>query len=125
MKSKTSWSRIVISSVIVAAFAIVLGIVWQADALELLIAEFLFGAIAGWFARRQGWLSGLIVGMPYGIAQLTHRAVQDYPTISNLLVDADYWRLLIPASVVACGMCILGSLAGAWMQDMKLQRGGK
>ncbi len=119
---KSSWPRILTSSVVVAVIALLVGIFWQADALELLIAEFFFGALAGWFARRHGWLSGVIVGLPYGIAQLTHRAVQDYPTLSNLLMEPDYWRLLIPASVVACGMCVLGALAGAWMQDMRLQR---
>lgn len=119
---KSSWTRILLSSVIVSGLALIVGIFWQADALELLIGQFFFGALAGWFARRHGWLSGLIVGLPYGIAQLTHRAAHDYPTVSNLLMDPDYWRLLIPASVVACGMAILGALAGAWMQDMRLQR---
>lgn len=122
-KKKASWSWIALVSFAVSAAALLLSLLWQARALGLLLWLFLFGAAAGWLSQRHGWLSGIIVGLPLALFQLTRLAVADHGSYLSLMTQPDYWRILVPASVVSTGMAIMGGIVGAWVRSIRLQLG--
>jgi hypothetical protein len=118
-----TWGRITLVSLATLVVAMGFSLLWQCWAIDLLLALYVFGAAAGWFARRQGWYCGLIVGLPMAFFQLSRLALHDHADLPALLADPDYWRLVVPASIVATGMAIMGGMSGAFLQDMRLQRG--
>lgn len=120
---RSSWTRHLVSSVLFGLLGIVLCYEWQANAIMLLLILFILGFGAGWFARRTGWLCGIIVGLPVGLAYLTGLAVNEYGSLPAVFGQPDYWRIAFPAAVAATGMAIMGGVAGAWMHDIRLQRG--
>ncbi|HRY29221.1 MAG TPA: hypothetical protein P5079_04195 [Elusimicrobiota bacterium] len=120
---KTSMSRVVVMSVLSLLGALLVSYFWQAGTVGLLLGLFIFGVVAGWNARRAGWLCGIIVGLPLALFHLTRSALPDYPSLAALFGEVDYWRLVVPASVVSTGMSIMGGIVGAWLQDMKYKRG--
>ncbi len=122
-KKKTSWSWIALVSFAVSGLALALSLLWQVRALGLLLWLFLFGAVAGWLSQRHGWLSGIIVGLPLALFQLTRLALPDYGSALSFMAQPDYWRLLVPASVVSTGMAIMGGIVGAWVGSIRLQLG--
>ncbi len=122
-KKKTSWLWITLVSLAVSGLALALSLLWQVRALGLLFWLFLFGAAAGWLSQRHGWLSGIIVGLPLALFQLTRLALPDYGSALSFMAQPDYWRLLVPASVVSTGMAIMGGIVGAWVRNIRLQLG--
>jgi hypothetical protein len=122
-KTKTNWNRITSASFIVSGVSLLTSIAWHAGAIDLLLGLYFFGALAGWISQRHGWLSGIIVGLPLALFQLTRLAAQEYGSFGSVLATPDFWALILPVSVGATGMAIIGALSGAWLQDMRLQRG--
>lgn len=120
---KPTWGHITRTSVATLFVAFGFSLLWQSWAFDLLLALYLFGAVAGWFARRQGWLCGVIVGLPVALFQLTRLALHDHANFASLLRDHHYWILAVPAAVTATGVAIMGGMSGAFLQDMRLQRG--
>lgn len=78
-------------------------------------ALFLAGAGAGAISSRQAWLSGIIVGLPLALQQLTRHSLLEFGTVSVAMAQPDFWRLVLPVSFVATGVAILGALSGAWL----------
>ncbi|MGQ0644641.1 MAG: hypothetical protein ACT4O3_04025 [Elusimicrobiota bacterium] len=120
MKEKTRWGRIAGVSALVGAAGLVAGAFWQAGALELMLALSVLGLTAGWLSRRQGWLGGLIAGLPFALFQMTRLAAQEHGNVYSLVAQPDYWRLLVPACVVSTGISIMAALAGAWLQNQRI-----
>ena len=83
--------------------------------------QFFLGVAVGWRVRHHGWLAGIVVGVPLGFAQVTWLAMGEFGSLAGTLGQMDYWCLAAPAAVVSAGMAIVGSMLGAWVQDMKLQ----
>jgi len=83
--------------------------------LGLLVALFFTGAVAGALSTRQSWLSGIIVGLPLALEQLTRHTLHEFGTVRVALAHVDYWRLVLPVALVATGVAILGALSGAWL----------
>jgi hypothetical protein len=123
--TKPTWSKIAGVSAVALVVAMGFSLLWQAWAIDLLFSLYVFGAAAGWFARRQGWLCGIIVGLPVAFFQLSRLASHDHSSLSGLFADPDYWRLVVPASIAATGIAIMGGMTGAWMQDAHFQRRSK
>src|SRR5688572_910247 len=88
-KKRTDWSRIAAWSFAVSAVALIVSVTWRAEALDLMLGLFLFGAVAGWMSRRHGWLSGVIVGMPLAFFQMTRAAVLEAGSLSAALAQPD------------------------------------
>lgn len=122
-KQKTNWRRIFAGSLLFSLGGQLFSALWQTEVLGLLLALFFFGASGGWIVKRHGWLAGLIIGLPLALAQLTRLMIRDYGSLPAVLSQLDYWRLVVPAAVVSTGVCIMGGLAGAWLQDSRLKRG--
>lgn len=115
----TPWGRIISRAVVVSAVGIGVSSFIHLEAIGLLAALFALGFLAGAWGRRQGWLPGIIVGFPFSFHQVS-RMVSAEGSFSA----QDYWRLAVPAAMVAASMAVLGSMTGAWLQDMKLQKEG-
>jgi hypothetical protein len=122
---KSTWSRITGMSVIVLVASVGVSVFWHAGALDLLLGLFVFGALAGWLARRHGWLAGVIVGLPLAVLHLTRAAALDYGSLSAALSAPDYWQIAAPTIVACSGMAIIGGISGAWMQDAHFQKRSK
>lgn len=122
-KTKPSWGRIAGSSALVSVCSLaLLGAFWRPGAMSLLLALFLLGLVGGAVAGRHGWLAGVIVGLPFSFFQMTRMASSDMGGMFPALSHPDYWRLALPACVVASGMAIAGGMCGAWLRGIRLQR---
>lgn len=118
---KATQGRVVFSSVIVSLLGLIASVFYQAGTFDLLAGLFVLGWIAGWFARRRGWLCGIIVGAPIALFQLIRLALRTTEPGMPPFPDGVFGTLLFPAAVVSTGAAILGGLVGAWMHDMRLQ----
>jgi hypothetical protein len=112
--SRRSWRWIAGVSFAVSAIALGVGFFVLLPPLRLLAALFVMGGVAGALSTRQAWLSGLIVGLPLALEQLTRHSLLEFGTLAVALAHADYWRVVVPVSFVATGVAILGALSGAW-----------
>jgi hypothetical protein len=110
-----SWKWIVGVSFFVCGVALMGGLFVVLSPLGLLGALFSVGAVAGALSTRQSWLSGIIVGLPLGIEQLTLSSLGEFGTLSVAVANPDFWRIVVPVSFVATGVAILGGLTGAYL----------
>jgi hypothetical protein len=99
---------------VVAAVASAAAITVDMDAIPLMAALFLVGFAAGWWSRRTGWLGGTVVGLPFSFLQIRRWAGPES-------TDPAFWRIAVPAVVVAAGMAVLGGMTGAWLRGRKFQ----
>jgi hypothetical protein len=113
--SRRSWTWIAGVSSVVSVLALGGGFLVLLPPARLLVALFFVGVMAGTLSTRQAWLSGVIVGLPLSLQQLTRYALTEFGTVPVALAHADYWRLVAPVSVVATGVSVFGALAGAWL----------
>jgi uncharacterized membrane protein len=120
---KKSWIRTIGISVGVSAAGFLFSLLWPAGAVSLLLALFILGAVAGFWAAHQGWLCGTLVGLPVVLFHMTRLAAREHEGLVQALAQPDYWRVLMPACVVSTGMAIMGGLLGAWIQDIRWDRG--
>ncbi|MBK9430698.1 MAG: hypothetical protein IPN65_09530 [Elusimicrobia bacterium] len=74
----------------------------------------LFGAVAGFWGARQAWLAGIIVGIPFTVAQITR-----WSALERAVGTPDYWILVPLVAVPATGMAIVGALTGAWVRNTR------
>jgi hypothetical protein len=112
--------RVILRAAVVSALLSGAGYFLTLHVLGLLATLFSVGFLAGAWGRRQGWLSGIIVAFPFSFLQVTRMAAIDLG--GSLLSHPDYWRLAVPAAMVAGAMGVIGSMTGAWLGDMKLQK---
>lgn len=112
---RRSWTWIAGVSAVIAALCLVGGLFVLVDPLLFMGALFLAGAGAGAISSRQAWLSGIIVGLPLALQQLTRHSLLEFGTVSVAMAQPDFWRLVLPVSFVATGVAILGALSGAWL----------
>ncbi|HOW28932.1 MAG TPA: hypothetical protein PK876_10590 [Elusimicrobiota bacterium] len=112
--------RIFLSSSIVCLAGIGLSLFWLTGVIATLLGLLGLGMLAGWFSRRHGWLCGIIVGLPVGLVQLSHRALLEEGTLQKLFLQPDYWRLLVPVTIVMTGVAILGGIVGVWMVNLRI-----
>lgn len=112
---RRSWKWIAGISAAVSVLALGVGLFVLLRPLPLMGALFLTGALAGAISTRQAWLSGIIVGLPLALEQLTRSTLEEYGSVAAALAQADYWRLVFPVSLVITGVAILGALSGAWL----------
>lgn len=112
---RRSLSWIVGVSSAVALLSVGVGLFILLPPLRLLAALLVVGAVAGSLSTRQAWLSGAIVGLPFSLQQLTRHSLDEFRTVSAAFGQPDFWRLVVPVSVVATGVAVLGALAGAWL----------
>jgi hypothetical protein len=112
---RRSWTWIAGVSAVLSALSLLAGTFVLLPPLGLLAAFLLVGALGGALSTRQAWLSGIIIGFPLGLQQLTRYALQELGSLSATLAQPDYWRLVVPASAVATGVAILGAMTGAWL----------
>ncbi len=112
---RRSWTWIAGVSTAIAALCLVGGLFVLVDPPFFMGALFLAGAGAGAVSSRQAWLSGIIVGLPLALQQLTRHSLQEFGTVSVALAQPDFWRLVLPVSLVATGVAILGALSGSWL----------
>ena len=115
MTEKTPWMSILLRSTVVAAAGAGVAAFADLSPLGFLTGLFLFGAVAGAWGRRHGWLSGIVVGLSFSLLQLTRWAGSE-------MALPDYWIIAIPTSVASTGMAIMGGITGAWLQKKRLQR---
>ncbi|MBL8023569.1 MAG: hypothetical protein JNK54_04705 [Elusimicrobia bacterium] len=113
--SPRSWKWIGGVSFLVCGVSLLGGFFVVLTPLELLGALFGVGVVAGALSTRQAWLSGIIVGFPLGVEQLTLYALREFGSLSVVLAQPDYWHLVAPISFVTTGVAILGGLTGAWL----------
>ena len=129
-KPKNSWTWIALSSAAISALGLLAGQFYLLEPVGILLGLFLIGLAAGIVAGRQAWLSGVIVGLPFALQQLTRHAMTEAPAIASLadprgaplaavLMQPDYWRIAVPVAVVASSIAILGGLAGAWVRTIR------
>jgi hypothetical protein len=114
-KSGTSWLTIFWRSAALSAVAVTGAFFVRLPVISFMGILFSVGFLAGAWGRRQGWLSGFIVGFPFSIMQVSSWAGPEG-------MGADFWRLAVPAAFIISGMAVLGGMSGAWLRDMKLQR---
>jgi hypothetical protein len=112
---RRSWKWIAGVSSVVAVLSLGAGLFFLLPPLPLLAALFFAGAVAGTLSTRQAWLSGFIVGFPLALEQFTRHALREFGRVSIALAHPDYWRLVVPVSLVATGVAVLGALSGAWV----------
>ena len=115
MSEKVSWISIILKSAVVAACGSMVAAFANLTPLGFLAGLFLFGAAAGAWGRRHGWLAGIVVGLSFSILQLSRWAGPDRRL-------SDFWILALPTSVASSGMAIMGGITGAWLQKKRLQR---
>lgn len=118
---RTTWLQITLRSSAVSAAALALVLFAPLGTVGLLPALFAFGFVAGALSRRQGWFSGLLVGLPMAIMELTQAGLAETHSFADLASQGDYWRLLVPASFSASALAVLGGIVGAWMQTARWQ----
>jgi hypothetical protein len=114
LKSPIPWSALSLKATVVSAvcvlgsFGVALSPGW------LLAALFFFGAVAGFWGARQAWLAGIIVGIPFTVAQITR-----WSALERAVGTPDYWILVPLVAVPATGMAIVGALTGAWVRNTR------
>lgn len=108
-----SWGWIAGTSGLVSLFFMGLGSIVTLSPTGILAALFVAGFVAGAVSSRQAWLSGIIVGIPVTIAQLTRHASAEYSTLFAAWGQPDFWILIAPVALVSTGVAILGGLTGA------------
>lgn len=121
-EQKTPWGRIAGVSLGVLAAALVIAFFWRAGFWGLTSSQFFLGMAAGVLGRRQGWLAGIIVGVPYGLAQLTFSALEETESWGLIFSQGDYWRLAVPAGVVSVGLAISGGILGTWIEPSRWKK---
>lgn len=115
--NRSTWTHISLTAAVVS-FSAVVGSVWIGlPPMELLGALFVLGGLAGAWAGRQSWLSGVIVGLPLAWTQLTRSSLDQYHTLGGALIAPDYWRIVPWVSVLASGVAIMGALVGSWVRN--------
>lgn len=129
-KPKNSWTWIALSSTAISALGLLAGLFYLLEPIGILLGLFLIGLLAGIVAGRQAWLSGVIVGLPFSLQQLTRHAMTEAPSIASLadpqgaplaavLMQPDYWRIAVPVAFVASSIAVMGGLAGAWVRTIR------
>lgn len=111
---RRSWSWIAGTSALVSLVFVAAGSFVTLSATGVLAGLFAAGIVAGAVSSRQAWLSGIIVGLPFGLAQLTRHALVEYATLWSAWTQADYWIVVLPVAFVSTGVAILGGLSGAY-----------
>lgn len=102
-------------SFFVCGVSLIGGLFFVLSPLGLLGALFSVGGVAGALSTRQSWLSGIIVGLPLGVEQLTLYSLGEFGTLSVAVAHPDFWRIVVPVSFVATGVAVLGGLTGAYL----------
>jgi hypothetical protein len=89
----------------------------EGGALGAIALALSFGALAGAAARRQGWLAGLLAGIPQGFWAVIHwiRLHERIP-LAGVFHFEEFWRLGIPVAILAVGPAIMGGIIGAWLR---------
>lgn len=113
-QDRRSWGWIAGTSGLVSLIFVGLGSVVTLSPTGILAALFVAGFVAGAVSSRQAWLSGIIVGIPLGVAQLTRHALVEYANLSVAWARSDFWIFVLPVAVVSTGVAILGGLSGAY-----------
>jgi hypothetical protein len=115
MAEKTSWTSVVLRSVVVAVAGACVAGFTDLTPLGYLAGLFIFGFLAGAWGRRHGWLAGIVVALSFSLLQLTRWAGPERGS-------PDYWIIAVPTAVASTGMAIMGSITGAWLQKKRFQR---
>ena len=114
---RASWKHITLTAASVSLGAGVASLWIGLSPLGLLAVLFVLGGLAGAWASRQAWLSGVIVGLPLAWIQLTRASLDQYPTLGAALTVSDYWRIVPSVSVLSTGVAIMGALVGSWVRN--------
>jgi hypothetical protein len=115
-KKKASWGWIAACGVVIGLLSTGAACAMSWEPLVFLAVLFGAGTVAGAAAGRQGWLPGLIVGLPTALAQLTRRAGLEEGW-DRLLAVPDFWRVALPSAPVVTGVAILGGMVGVWLRS--------
>jgi hypothetical protein len=113
-KPPIPWSSLSLKAAVVAALCVVASFFVALSPGWLLASLFLCGALAGAWGARQAWLAGLIVGMPFTIAQVTRWSALEHAAGSPM-----FWVLVPLVAVPATGIAIAGALSGSWVRNTR------
>jgi hypothetical protein len=112
---RRSWAWIAGTSALVSMGVVGVGLFVRMSPFAFLAALFAAGAAAGAVSSRQGWLSGIIVGIPFSFSHITHTAAAEYASVFAAWAHVDFWKVGFPVSLVSTGVAILGGLTGAFL----------
>jgi hypothetical protein len=111
-KAPTPWMLIFWKALLVALVSTALGVWFPPSLLVFCVGLFIVGALAGAWGERQGWMSGIVVGVIVPLPVIARWAGADAWT-------SDFWWLGGSAAFVSSGTAIAGAITGAWLRHKR------